>query len=132
MTRILAGGVYTLPLNQKKKLALLVRALAGIQETHAPQYEYFLKIQNAMAFSSFPARNLGWAFSYQADAGLQWKAYRRWSLLTFAGYNGCRAPYRQDITQLVYFGGIYPSHVYKKIDFPTGSILVRAGVRYDL
>jgi hypothetical protein len=137
MTRLLAGGVYTLPLNKKKSLALLFRALAGIQQTHVSQYEYSVKYQNATAFASFPARNLAWALSYQADAGLQWKLYRRWSLLAFAGYNGSRPSYNQDITTLLQaFNGMVPGPgigpAFKKIDFPTGSILVRTGVGFDL
>ena len=135
MTRILAGGVYTLPLNQKKSLALLFRALAGVQKTHVPEYEYFLKTGYVTGFQSFPARNLAWAFSYQADAGLQWKVYRRWSVLAFAGYNGSRPTYNQDITGLLSvlaLNGASAGQVYKKIHFPTGSILVRAGVGFEL
>jgi hypothetical protein len=135
MTRLLAGGVYTLPLDRKKNLALLVRALAGIQKTHVPQYEYLLISQNVTAISTFPSRDLGWAFSYQADAGLQCKVYRRWSLLVLAGYSGCRAPYNQDISGLQTITSQSPPNpvtITKKIYFPTGSILFRAGVGFDL
>lgn len=134
MTRILAGGVYTLPLNPKKNLALLFRALAGLQQTHTSQYEYFVQVQGGTGFSSYPPRNLAWAFSYQADAGLQWKVYRRWSLLAFAGYNGSRPPYKQNITDFLMTIGSTPpgSQYYQKIHFPTGSILLRAGVGFDL
>ena len=135
MTRLLAGGAYTLPLNKKKSLALLLRALAGIQQTHVAQYEYSLTYQYLTTSSSNPARNLAWTFSYQADAGLQWKFYRRWSVLAFTGYNGSRPSYNQDITDLlVNLNRIGPnaSPVYKKIHFPTGSLLVHAGVGFDL
>lgn len=137
MTRLLAGGVYTLPLNKKKSLALLLRALAGIQQTHVVQYEYSLTYQYLTTSSSYPARRLAWTFSYQADAGFQWKLYRRWSLLALAGYNGARPSYNQDITSLLVVtdnmvtgSGLGPA--YKKIHFPTGSILARAGVGFDL
>ncbi|HVV72185.1 MAG TPA: hypothetical protein VHI52_11920 [Verrucomicrobiae bacterium] len=135
MTRLLAGGVYTLPLNTKKELALLVRALAGMQKTHISAYEVFLQAQNMTGFSNYPPRNLAWAFSYQADIGIQWKACRRWSLLALAGYNGSRPSYKQDITALILnTGSTGPgaSPFYQKIRFPTGSILVRAGVGYEL
>jgi len=135
MTRLLAGSVYTLPLNKTKSLALLFRALAGIQQTHVTQYEYSITYQYLTTSSTFPARNLAWAFSYQADAGLQWKLYRRWSVLAFAGYNGSHPSYNQDITDLllnINRIGSNASKVYEKIHFPTGSILVRAGVGFDL
>jgi hypothetical protein len=134
MTRILAGGVYTLPLNHKKNLAVLVRALAGIEKAHVSQYEYFVHSQNSTGFSCSPTRNLAWAFAYQADAGLQYKVYRRWSVLAFAGYSGCRPSYNQDVTQLLQgVGQLAPGgpEQYKKIFFPTGSILVRAGAGFD-
>lgn len=135
MTRILAGGVYTFPLNKKKDLTLLFRALAGIQKTHTSQYEYLLEKPNQTAFADFPARHLAWAFAYQADAGLQWKVYRRWSLLALAGYSGSRPAYKQDITPLLLYdipGPSNPAQTTQTIHFPTGSILVRAGIGFAL
>ena len=110
MNRILAGGLYTLPLNPKQNASILIRAAAGIQKTHTADLWY--ESQEEYQYES--GQKLPWAFSYQVDAGLQWRLLRRWSLLTYAGYNGSRPADAQ------------------KLHFPTGSLLLRGGIQFNL
>ena len=134
MTRLLAGGVYTLPLNKKETLALLGRALAGIQKTETGNYSYLFppSPDGITEFFYRPGQHLPWTFSYQADAGFQWKPYRRWALLVYSGYNGCQPSYNLDVGKLLAPSAAGGNSDVRKLYFPTGSLLFRAGIEIGL
>lgn len=94
IARVLAGGVYTLPLASHPGPALMVRTLAGVQKTNSPTFRY---IDGAIDFApgydphiTLPGLSLPWTFSYEADAGLKWAFPGRFTLVSFIGYNGCK------------------------------------------
>lgn len=137
MTRLLAGGVYTLPLNRKQNLAVLARVLAGIQQTKTSEYGYLFNIPSgAITTSDFPGRTLPWALSYQADAGFQWRVYRWLALLVYGGYNGSRPSYTQHFPDdgILINGIAIPNAngAIIKFHYPTGSVLLRGGVELSL
>ena len=95
IARILAGGVYTIPLASRPGPALLVRALAGVQKTSSPTFsyidpaiDYFLAPDDP--YTHLPGLSLPWTFSYETDAGLKWAFPGRFTLISFIGYNGCK------------------------------------------
>lgn len=132
MTRLLAGGNYTLPLNRKQSLAVLARALAGIQQTKTSEYSYVLDYSGFTTSSTFPGRTLPWTFSYQADAGFQWRLYRWLAFLVYGGYTGSRPSYNQHFEDDgISINGIpipNANGATTKLRYPTGSFLLRTGV----
>ena len=136
MTRVLAGGAYTIPLNRKQNLALLARALAGIQQTKTSEYTYVMNYPGFGTSTSSLGVTLPWAFSYQADAGFQWRLYRWLSFLVYGGYNGCRPSYNQHFAdEGILINGIAiptANGATIKFHFPTGSFLLRGGVQVSL
>ena len=134
MTRLLAGGVYTIPVNSHQTLAMLVRALAGIQKTQTANYTYVLPASpnELNVFDFLPGQRLPWTFSYQADAGFQWKPARHWALVVYTGYNGSRPSYDLNIGKLFAPSTGGGNSDIKKLNFPTGSVLLRGGVQFSL
>ncbi len=127
IARFLTGGAYSLPLNKKNSLDLLVRVLAGVQKTKPATYnQYFDNDENYIAA---PYIHLPWSFSYQVDAGLKWQQKGRIALITYVGYNGSEPS--KDLTYLNFSNQTY--NYYKvKAKFPTGSLLFRAGMEIRL
>ncbi len=116
IARLLAGGVYTLPLAKQNGPALLIRALAGIQKTKTASPEI-----------SFP-----WAFSYEADAGLKWPLPgKRIALVGYVGYNGSK-PGKDFVYILSNRAVDIAILVTQRRVFPTGTIHARAGIEVQL
>lgn len=94
MARFLAGGVFTFPLSKRGGPALLFRAMAGIQHTRIPDFEQTDPEEFPGYHYVLYARSPGdWptnSFSYELDAGLEWRLHGRWAFITYAGYNGSR------------------------------------------
>ncbi len=137
MTRLLTGVAYTLTLSRKQNLALLARALAGIQQTKTSEYGYLFEIPGGgITTSNFPGRTLPLALSYQADAGFQWRVYRWLALLVYGGYNGSRPSYTQHFPDDgISINGIAipnANGAIIKFHYPTGSVLLRGGVELSL
>ena len=127
IARFLTGGVYTLPLNKKNSLDLLVRVLGGIQKTKPATYNQY--IDNGEDYIPAPYVRLPWSFSYQADAGLRWQQQGRIALIAYAGYNGSKSS--KDLTYLNYSNQTY-DYYQVKAKIPTGSLLFRAGIEIGL
>jgi hypothetical protein len=137
MTRLLTGGVYTLPLNRKQNLDLLGRVLAGVQQTETSAYTYQLHYPEGLtSYSFFSGRTLPWTLSYQADAGFEWKILRWVALLAYGGYNGCRPAFTQHFPDdNISINGIAiptANGGTAKLHFPTGSLLLRGGIQFNL
>jgi hypothetical protein len=141
IARVLAGGIYTLPLTRHAGPALIVRALAGVQKTRTPDHSYqtYPYLYTGLAMSEFanwvraPGTDMPWTFSYEADAGFKWSFPGRVALLAYGGYNGCRpskAP--SGIIYITPNGVSYPSGDYARSTLPTGTIHFRAGVEVRL
>ena len=117
IARLLAGGIYTLPLTTQTGPALLIRALAGIQKTKT-------------ADISYPGISFPLAFSYEADAGLKWPLPgKRIALIGYAGYNGCK-PAQNFVFMFSSSSG--NNTMTQKNTFPTGTIFARAGIEMQL
>lgn len=85
MTRVLAGGVYTIPLSGRRGPDPFIRLLAGIQQTRTPDYS-FISGNPGIPSVREPGTTLPWAFAYETGAGIKWPVSGRCTLLTFAGY----------------------------------------------
>ncbi|HEV9036228.1 MAG TPA: hypothetical protein VGQ51_06410 [Puia sp.] len=140
IARVLAGGLFTLPLSKKGGPTLMLRALAGIQKTRTPAVSY----PESPVITTYPgtfyvrANSLSTAFSYQLDAGLKWKLSSKWAFLVFAGYNGCRPSFSP---HLIFYppgemvpgpSGAGPLMSNRNTSLPTGTISIRAGLSYSL
>lgn len=88
MTRVLAGGIYTIPLSRRKGPDLLIRMLTGIQRTRTPDYSYVSGNPGIPSDVREPGSTLPWAFAYETGTGIQWPVSGRCSLLAFAGFTG--------------------------------------------
>jgi hypothetical protein len=128
IARFLTGGVYTLPLNRKNSLDLLVRVLGGVQKTKPADYsQNFDQNENR---GSWPYISLPPSFSYQADAGLKWQQQDRIALIAYAGYSGSESS--RELTYLkVSDQGVW-TYYPVKAKIPTGSLLFRAGIEIGL
>lgn len=136
VTRLLTGGVYTLPLSNRRGPALLVRLLGGIQKVRTPDYSYIdPAVEYLPGYSNQitqPGAALHWVFSYAADAGLEWKLSPK---LAFLGYGGYAGGERSKETSTVIYNcpnggcGLLPPSTGS---FGTGTIFLRAGVAFWL
>jgi hypothetical protein len=132
IARLLAGGIYTLPLSKQKGPALLIRLLAGIQKTRTADYHYSNQMNNIDV--AYPGISFPWAFSYEADAGIKWPLPgKRIALIGYAGYNGCK-PAKDFVYNFSYLA--YPANGIARITqrhtFPTGTIHARVGIEVQL
>lgn len=86
--RILAGGVFKIPLAGEEKLFFQGKILAGMLKTTYPGYLYAYGriIPNLNITSNYYAQLLSgpvpfdWTFCYQANAGLSWQLTKRIAL----------------------------------------------------
>lgn len=86
--RILAGGVFKLPLSKGEKLFLQGKILAGMLKTAYPGYTYgygrvipnLNVLGNYSVIDSYPSISFDWAFCYQANAGVGYQLTRRIAL----------------------------------------------------
>jgi hypothetical protein len=148
IARVLAGAVYSCPLTKKTGPALLIRLLGGIQQTTSANYKDALiypaypdgelvagpmrTTSGAGATVAYPGLTFPWTFSYEADAGLQWRFRARLSAIGYAGYEGSRPS-----INLAYINSInYATNTYttdhRRSSYATSTISLRAGVQYAL
>jgi hypothetical protein len=134
IARIMAGPVYTLPLSKKTGPTLLVRLLGGVQKTVSPDFKAALShiFENLSVINIEPTAYTGhsfpWSFSYEADAGLEWKFGRQVAALGWVGYQGSRVS-----TYLPYMAyGYVLNAAPAKVTFNMATIALRAGVSYNL
>ena len=133
IARLMAGGIYTLPLSKQKGPALLIRLLAGIQKTKTAGFNYSNPTYNLDI--TYPGISFPWAFSYEADAGIKWPLPgKRIALVGYAGYNGCKPAKDFEYNFANYLA--YPASGIAKITqrqtFPTGTIHARVGIEVQL
>jgi len=104
IARILAGGIFELPLPGSEKLFFQAKILAGVLKTTFPGYVYrygiiipnFNNPNNYSISASYGDIPLNWAFCYQANAGLGWKLTRRISLIGDVSYFHAEAVHKYD------------------------------------
>jgi hypothetical protein len=148
IARVLAGATYTWPLTKKTGPALLIRLLGGIQQTISPDNKEALlspaypdgvlvagplrTTSGAAGTVAYPGLTFPWSFSYEADAGLQWRFRGRLSAIGYAGYEGSKPS-----MNLAYINSVnYTTNAYttdhRRSTYATGTISLRAGVQYAL
>jgi hypothetical protein len=141
IARALAGATYTWPLTKKTGPALLVRLLGGVQRTTSPDHKEWLAYPDGLvpgpmmtgpATVTYPGLTFPWCFSYEADAGLQWKFRGRLSAVGYLGYEGAKPS-----INLAYLNSVNNSNNsytadYRRSSYATGTISLRAGVQYAL
>jgi hypothetical protein len=139
MSRILTGGVYTIPLSKRKGPAFFVRLLGGIAKIRTPDYSFNeLEIQNNILpliqpnYITYPGATLPWTFSYETGAGIKWGLSPTVALLCYAGYSGSRPS--KEIPNIIVTcpnGGCNLPPI-PDGSFMTGTIQVRAGAEITL
>jgi hypothetical protein len=137
IARALAGAVYSWPLTKKTGPAILFRLLGGVQRTISPDFKGEFISTGALTTGppptvTFPGLTFPWCFSYEADAGLQWRFHGRLSAIGYLGYQGAKPSIK-----LAYINSIDEVNdtytaVYRKSSYATNSISLRAGVCYAL
>ena len=136
IARMLAGGVYSLPLSKHQGPALFIRMLAGVQKIRTPDYTY-LNILSVVssAYSDYitaPGAALHWVLSYEADAGIRWGLSKRVALLGCGGYSGSgQSKEASTLTYMCPNGGCTLSSSAEG-SFVTGTIQVRVGAEIAL
>lgn len=130
IARLMTGGVYTIPVNSRRGMDVLIRALGGIQKTKTADYNF--DTGDGPRAISYPGVSLPLTFSYQFDAGFHWRLCRRLGFIAYVGYNGCRPT--KKVQYAVIYGGINGDTEVLKRTFtvPTNSILLRAGIDWSL
>ena len=128
--RLLTGAVYEHALSKNKRLALRIRAMAGIVKTGVPAFRY--------VYSATEAVEVGWkyshlspGFAYQADAALKYAITKRISALVNAGYTGSRFTGRFTYDVLNPDGSSFESGRSSKT-IALGTIQCRAGIEIGL
>jgi hypothetical protein len=131
IARVLAGAVYSWPLTKKTGPALLVRLLGGVQQTISPD----TKESPLYPFPDGaldPGLTFPWAFSYEADAGLQWRFRGRLSAIGYVGYEGSKPSINLAyINSVNYVNNTYTA-THQRSSYATNTISLRAGVSYAL
>jgi hypothetical protein len=131
IARILAGGVYSIPLSKRQGPALFFRLLAGIGKIRTPDYTTVLDQPSGYpAYITTPGAALPWTFSYETDAGIKWGLSRRCTFLIDAGYNGA-SPSKQ-APNIIYMCPNGGCNMLPLPDgtFVTGTFALHAGLLY--
>ena len=147
IARVLAGAVYSWPLTKKTGPALLIRLLGGVQQTISPNNKEALLVafpdatvvagpmrttSSAPGTATYPGLTFPWSFSYEADAGLQWRFRGRLSAIGYAGYEGSKPSINLAYLNSVnYTTGTYTTE-HQRSTYATSTISLRAGVLYAL
>ncbi|HEV2481682.1 MAG TPA: hypothetical protein VGS79_18555 [Puia sp.] len=137
IARLMAGGTYTLPLNESRKFDWIARVLVGVQRSKTAGFTAgYANDPNDPA--PYYAIALPWAFTYQGDIGFKWNAGGRLALIAYAGYNGSVSRYSftylEQVETMLYTTtlGPTPITVEHKTRLSTSSLLLRAGMSWDL
>jgi predicted porin len=91
--RLLAGAVYGHTLSKNKRLALRIRALAGVVKTEIPGFRSLTvdgQTGTETVGVAWKYSHLSPGFAYQTDAGFKYAITKRISVLVNAGYTGSR------------------------------------------
>jgi hypothetical protein len=147
IARVLAGAVYSWPLTKKTGPVLLIRLLGGVQQTISPNDKEALlnafpdgavvagpmrTTSSAPGTATYPGLTFPWSFSYEADAGLQWRFRGRLSAIGYVGYEGSRPSINLAYLNSVnYTTGTYTTE-HQRSTYATSTISLRAGVLYAL
>ena len=148
IARVLAGAVYSWPLTKRTGPALLIRLLGGVQQTISPNdKEAVLNAfpdeavvagplrtsSDPVAYATYPGLTFPWTFSYEADAGLQWRFHGRLSAIGYVGYEGSRPSINLAYINSIinYTTGTYTTE-HQRSTYATSTISLRAGVQYAL
>lgn len=92
IARILAGGLFKLPVSESGKLFFQAKVLAGVLKTSAPAYSYaygqpqYFVTYGYSVYATIGSVPLNWAFCYQGNAGLGWRLTKRISLVGDVSY----------------------------------------------
>jgi hypothetical protein len=146
--RVLAGATYTWPLTKKTGPALLLRLLGGIQQTISPDNKESLLYPNfpdavlvagplrtgsgGAATVTSPGLTFPWSFSYEADAGLQWRFRGRLSAVGYIGYEGAKPSINLAYINSVNYANDTYTTTHLRSTYATGTISLRAGVQNAL
>jgi hypothetical protein len=132
--RLLTGVVYEHALSKNKRLALQIRATAGVVKTEVPSLKsLFVDEQTGTETVDGGSKysQLSPGFAYQADAGFKYAIMKRLSVLVNAGYTGSRFTGRYTYSLLNLDGSSFASGKGSKT-IALGTIQCRAGVEIGL
>ena len=144
IARVLAGATYIWPLTKKTGPALLVRLLGGIQRTISPDFKGDLSypatpdmlvpgpMRTGPSTFTYPGLTFPWCFSYEADAGLQWRFRGRLSAVGYVGYEGAKPSINLAYLNSVNYSNNAYTTDYRRSSYATSTISLRAGVQYAL
>jgi hypothetical protein len=132
--RLLAGAVYEHALSKNRRLALQIRAMAGVVKTEVPGFKSLTvdgqsgteTVEVAWKYS-----RLSLGFAYQADAGFKYAITKRISVLVNAGYTGSRFTGRYSYDILNPDGSSFESGKASKT-IALGTIQCRSGIDISL
>jgi hypothetical protein len=132
--RLLTGVVYEHELSKNKRLALQIRAMAGVVKTEVPGLKsLFVDEQTGIETVDGGTKysQLSPGFAYQADAGVKYVITKRISVLVNTGYTGSRFTGRYTYNLLNPDGSSFASGEGSKT-IALGTIQCRAGVEIGL
>jgi hypothetical protein len=147
IARVLAGAVYSWPLTKKTGPALLVRLLGGVQQTISPDTKEsplspfpdgalapgpFRTSPGPAVYDTRPGLTFPWAFSYEADAGLQWRFRGRLSAIGYVGYEGSKPSINLAYINSVNYANNTYTTTHQRSSYATNTISLHAGVSYTL
>ncbi|HXB93766.1 MAG TPA: hypothetical protein VNU70_01370 [Puia sp.] len=133
IARILAGGVYSIPLSKRQGPALFFRLLAGIGKIRTPDYSYTVYPPSGFPSNiTQPGASLSWTFSYETGAGIKWGLSPGVALLCYAGYSGSRPSKETPNIIITCPNGGCNLLPLPDGSFVTGTIQVRAGAQIAL
>jgi hypothetical protein len=134
MGRLLAGAVYEHALSKNKRLALRIRAMAGVLKTEIPGFKVMAVGEQSgteTVDASWKFSRLSLGFAYLADAGFKYAITQRISLVADAGFAGSNFIGRYSYDLLNPDGSSYYSGKASR-PIGLGTIQCRAGIDIPL
>jgi hypothetical protein len=132
--RLLTGVVFEHALSKNKRLALQIRAMAGVVKTEIPGLKSLIVDEQAgteTVDGGSKYSHLSPGFAYQADAGFKYVVTKRISVLVNTAYTGSRFTGRYTYSLLNPDGSSFDSGKASKT-IALGTIQCRAGVEIGL
>jgi hypothetical protein len=125
-SRLMAGAVFTLPLQKDERNAVFLRLLGGAQKTRPAGTRYYSLAPGPLGAGPYyrAGPSLPWTFAWQLDGGWQWKFDRHFGLIATAGIGDSRP---QKVISYVLGGD---QLVTERASFPTTTLRLAIGAVY--